>query len=91
MKTKLITLSFLLLFSTNTFAQDTGLTNYVDPLIGSEGLGRVFIGPSCPYGMVKPVPHVPTAAGCPCPNRWTASPKYTLAEQVAAPNTEIFL
>lgn len=67
MKTKLITLSFLLLFSTNTFAQDTGLTNYVDPLIGSEGLGRVFIGPSCPYGMVKPsrtVPHVPTAAGC---------------------------
>lgn len=50
MKTKLITLSFLLLFSTNTFAQDTGLTNYVDPLIGSEGLGRVFIGPSCPYG-----------------------------------------
>lgn len=36
MKTKLITLSFLLLFSTNTFAQDTGLTNYVDPLIGSE-------------------------------------------------------
>ena len=56
MKTKLITLSFLLLFSTNTFAQDTGLTNYVDPLIGSEGLGRVFIGPSCPYGMVKPSP-----------------------------------
>ena len=51
MKTKLITLSFLLLFSTNTFAQDTGLTNYVDPLIGSEGLGRVFIGPSCPYPM----------------------------------------
>lgn len=56
MKTKLITLSFLLLFSTNTFAQDTGLTNYVDPRIGSEGLGRVFIGPSCPYGMVKPSP-----------------------------------
>ena len=62
MKTKLITLSFLLLFSTNTFAQDTGLTNYVDPRIGSEGLGRVFIGP-----------------------------KYTLAEQVAAPNTETSL
>ncbi len=29
---------------------------YVDPLIGSEGLGNVFIGPSCPYGMVKPGP-----------------------------------
>ena len=30
--------------------------NYVDPMIGSEGDGRVFIGPSCPYGMVKPSP-----------------------------------
>lgn len=32
------------------------LSQYVDPRIGSEGLGRVFIGPSCPYGMVKPSP-----------------------------------
>lgn len=32
------------------------VSNYIDPLIGSEGLGRVFIGPSCPYGMVKPGP-----------------------------------
>ena len=30
--------------------------DYVDPRIGSEGEGRVFIGPSCPYGMVKPSP-----------------------------------
>lgn len=29
---------------------------YVDPRIGSEGLGRVFIGPSAPFGMVKPGP-----------------------------------
>ncbi|KJD34723.1 alpha-mannosidase [Tamlana nanhaiensis] len=29
---------------------------YVDPMIGSEGLGNVFIGPSCPYGMSKPGP-----------------------------------
>ena len=29
---------------------------YVDPLIGSEGDGHIFIGPSCPYGMVKPGP-----------------------------------
>jgi predicted alpha-1,2-mannosidase len=29
---------------------------WVDPLIGSEGDGNVFIGPSCPYGMVKPGP-----------------------------------
>lgn len=35
------------------FAQQT---DYVDPTIGSVGLGRVFIGPSAPYGMVKPSP-----------------------------------
>lgn len=29
---------------------------YVDPRIGSEGEGRVFVGPSVPYGMVKPSP-----------------------------------
>ena len=94
MKTKLITLSFLLLFSTNTFAQDIGLTNYVDPRIGSEGLGRVFIGPSCPYGMVKPSPDCtprPNSGWLPMPEQGTASPKYTLAEQVAAPNTETSL
>lgn len=32
------------------------LSQYVDPRIGSEGLGRVFIGPSWPFGMVKPSP-----------------------------------
>ena len=35
-------------------AQD--LTKYVDPRIGSEGLGRVFIGPATPFGMVRPGP-----------------------------------
>ena len=34
---------------------------YVDPRIGSEGLGRVFIGPSCPFGMVKPSPDCTTS------------------------------
>jgi len=29
---------------------------YVDPMIGSQGKGNVFIGPSCPFGMVKPGP-----------------------------------
>ena len=29
---------------------------FVNPLIGSEGLGNVFVGPSCPYGMIKPGP-----------------------------------
>jgi len=32
------------------------LHQFVDPRIGSEGVGRVFIGPSCPFGMVKPGP-----------------------------------
>lgn len=32
------------------------VTDYVDPRIGSEGLGRVCIAPCCPYGMVKPSP-----------------------------------
>lgn len=50
---KLFTI-LLLLFPLTIVAQ--GLSQYVDPLIGSEGLGRVFIGPSCPFGMVKPGP-----------------------------------
>jgi predicted alpha-1,2-mannosidase len=29
---------------------------YIDPLIGSQGAGNVFIGPSRPFGMVKPGP-----------------------------------
>jgi len=29
---------------------------FVDPLIGAEGKGNVFIGPSSPFGMVKPGP-----------------------------------
>lgn len=28
--------------------------SYVDPRIGSEGLGRAYIGPTVPYGMIKP-------------------------------------
>lgn len=35
-------------------AQD--YTQYVDPRIGSEGLGRTFPGPCMPYGMAKPGP-----------------------------------
>lgn len=51
----LLRLVFLLLPVT-VAAQEARLSDYVDPRIGSEGLGRVFIGPSCPYGMVKPSP-----------------------------------
>lgn len=51
----LVGLAFLLLPATG-HTQESGLDSYVDPRIGSEGLGRVFIGPSAPYGMVKPSP-----------------------------------
>lgn len=43
-------------FSPVTLIDSERLSDYVDPRIGSEGLGRVFIGPSVPYGMVKPSP-----------------------------------
>lgn len=33
---------------------------YIDPFIGSEGLGNVFVGPSNPFGMVKPGPDIGT-------------------------------
>lgn len=48
-------LGMSLLFCVKANAQNQ-LHNFVDPMIGSEGDGRVFIGPSCPYGMVKPSP-----------------------------------
>ena len=49
-------------------AQD--FSRYVDPRIGSEGLGRTFPGPSMPYGMVKPGPDgvsMPNAGWAPMP------------------------
>lgn len=52
--------------------QEIELAHYVDPRIGSEGLGRVFIGPSCPYGMVKPSPDCtpsPNSGWLPMPER----------------------
>ena len=45
-------------------------TQYVDPRIGSEGMGRTFPGPSMPYGMVKPGPDgvsMPNAGWAPMP------------------------
>ena len=48
------------------------LTSYVDPRIGSEGLGRVFVGPSHPFGMVKPSPDCttgPNSGWLPMPER----------------------
>lgn len=45
-------------------------TRYVDPRIGSEGLGRTFPGPCMPYGMAKPGPDavtMPNAGWTPIP------------------------
>lgn len=47
-------LSFCLLATLPSLAQQ--VSSYVDPRIGSEGEGRVVVGPSCPFGMVKPSP-----------------------------------
>ena len=32
------------------------LYSYIDPFIGSQGKGNVFVGPSCPFGMIRPGP-----------------------------------
>ena len=43
---------------------------YVDPRIGSVGVGRTFPGPSMPFGMVKPGPDCgvrPNAGWAPMP------------------------
>jgi len=49
-------LYILLMLIAPSFVKAQSVSQFIDPLIGSEGLGRVFIGPSCPYGMVKPGP-----------------------------------
>ena len=54
MKLKTICLAVILLLkSLATIAQ---VWQYVDPRIGSEGVGRTFPGPSMPFGMCKPGP-----------------------------------
>ena len=54
MKLKPIILTVcLLLLSMTLMAQ---VWQYVDPRIGSEGVGRTFPGPSMPFGMCKPGP-----------------------------------
>ena len=54
----------------NATAQD--FTQYVDPRIGTVGLGRTFPGPSMPFGMVKPGPdciNMPNAGWAPIPEK----------------------
>lgn len=49
-----LTILLLLALALTTTAQEYG--NYVDPRIGSVGVGRTFPGPSMPFGMCKPGP-----------------------------------
>lgn len=51
----LFILSFLFSCLMTVDAQKSNV-KYVDPTIGSDGLGRVFIGPAYPFGMIKPSP-----------------------------------
>jgi len=44
------------LLAINSFDYKEDVARYIDPRIGSEGLGRVFIGPCLPFGMAKPGP-----------------------------------
>ncbi len=58
MKLKIPVISLLFIFTAfnlSTQAQ-TQYFKYVDPFIGSEGDANIIVGPSCPFGMVKPGP-----------------------------------
>ena len=62
-------LSYIYMFCVCTLVHTQNF-QYVDPRIGSEGLGRVFPGPSMPFGMVKPGPDCtvkPNAGWAPMP------------------------
>lgn len=54
MKRILVLALYCVLGLSSLMAQD--FSRYVDPRIGSEGLGRTFPGPCMPYGMAKPGP-----------------------------------
>ena len=58
MKRSVFLAIFFVLGLSSLMAQD--YSRYVDPRIGSEGLGRTFPGPCMPYGMAKPGPDAVT-------------------------------
>ena len=63
----ILTTASLLLCSMMSLAQ---VWSFVDPRIGSEGVGRTFPGPSMPFGMCKPGPDCtvrPNAGWAPMP------------------------
>ena len=47
----------ILVFHCGLSAQ-TNYHRFIDPFVGSEGPGNVFVGPSTPFGMAKPGPDV---------------------------------
>ncbi|MBQ3631347.1 MAG: GH92 family glycosyl hydrolase [Prevotella sp.] len=64
---RLVLVAFLLALSAPLFSQHW---QYVDPRIGSVGVGRTFPGPCVPFGMVKPGPDcgvLPNAGWAPMP------------------------
>ena len=64
---RLLLIAAFLPLSLATMAQ---VWQYVDPRIGSEGVGRTFPGPSMPFGMCKPGPDCtvnPNAGWAPMP------------------------
>ena len=68
MKRILVLALYSVLGLSSLMAQD--YSRYVDPRIGSEGLGRTFPGPCMPYGMAKPGPDavtMPNAGWAPIP------------------------
>ena len=66
----LLSIALALTLTNAASAEEFPLTKYVDLRIGSEGLGRVFIGPTCPFGMVKPSPDCTPAPN----NGWDPMP-----------------
>lgn len=56
-----VLLSVLMLLLGGAAEASSRVTDFVDPRIGSEGLGRVYVGPCRPFGMVKPSPDCTTA------------------------------
>lgn len=67
-----ILIALLYAYAAAVLAHAERLLDYVDPRIGSEGLGRVFIGPCAPFGMVRPGPDCtpsPNSGWLPMPQR----------------------
>ena len=56
MKYRILLVACIISTASHTLFAQTTYYKYVDPFIGSENAGNVFIGPSCPFGMVKPGP-----------------------------------